>query len=220
MGDSIHPRRRAGLPRARLLAAAGMATGILVAGCGGSSTGSNAAITGAATTNGSSAAGASATSSGATGASGTPNALAFAKCMRANGVPNFPDPAAGGGFVFSAAAINPAAPAVKAAQAKCRKFAPLPPGAGGSSSSPQDEAHALTQLRAVAQCMRVHGISAFPDPSSTRPANLSLGEYSEITDYEGVFLLFPATIDMQSPAWEQAAAACGPLAESFGHPHH
>ena len=79
---------------------------------------------------------------------------------------------------------------------------------------------ALAQLRTVAQCMREHGISDFPDPRSTRPSDLSLGRHSEITDYEGVFLLFPATIDMQSPAWEQAAAACGTLAESFDHPHH
>jgi hypothetical protein len=81
-------------------------------------------------------------------------------------------------------------------------------------------ARALAQLRTVAQCMREHGISDFPDPRSTRPSDLSLGRHSEITDYEGVFLLFPATIDMQSPAWEQAAAACGTLAESFDHPHH
>jgi hypothetical protein len=50
--------------------------------------------------------------------------------------------------------------------------------------------------------------------------SLSLGEYSEITGYEGVFVLFPATINMLAPAWEQAAAACGPLAESFNHSHH
>ena len=68
--------------------------------------------------------------------------------------------------------------------------------------------------------MRAHGISDFPDPQITPPPNPSPGQYSEITDYEGVFLLFPATIDLQSPAWEQAAAACGALAESFNHPHH
>jgi hypothetical protein len=67
--------------------------------------------------------------------------------------------------------------------------------------------------------MRQHGISDFPDPT-LRPPDLNPGEYFEITDYEGVFLLFPATIDMQSPAWKHAAAACGPLAESFNHPHH
>jgi hypothetical protein len=68
--------------------------------------------------------------------------------------------------------------------------------------------------------MRRHGISDFPDPRATRPPNLGLGEYSEITDYEGAFVVFPATIDMQSPAWNHAAAACGALAESFNHPHH
>ena len=68
--------------------------------------------------------------------------------------------------------------------------------------------------------MRAHGISDFPDPRPTRPAKLSLGEYTEITDYMGLFLLFPASINMQSPAWNQAAAACGSLAESFTHSHH
>ncbi len=141
--------------------------------------------------------------------------------MRANGVPNFPDPQPGGGFLFSTAGINPAAPAVQAARAKCQRFAPLPPGGpGGTSFSGEEKTQALAQLRGVAQCMRQHGISDFPDPRTTRPPNLSLGEYSEITDYEGVFLLFPATIDMRSPAWEQAAGACGALAESFNHPHH
>jgi hypothetical protein len=81
-------------------------------------------------------------------------------------------------------------------------------------------AHAMEQLRTVAQCMRAHGISDFPDPRATAPANSTLNEYSEITNYMGVYLLFPASINMQSPAWNQAAAACGSLAESFNHPHH
>jgi hypothetical protein len=167
-----------------------------------------------------SATGAGAASSGAK-RTGIPNALAFAKCMRANGVPNFPDPTPGGGFTFDAAGVDPASPAVVAAHARCRRFAPPPPGAtGGPSTSPSVQAHARTQLRRVARCMRAHGIANFPDPSATRPSNLNPGEYSVITDYEGVWLLFPSTIDMQSPAWNQAAAACGPLAESFNHPHH
>jgi hypothetical protein len=142
--------------------------------------------------------------------------------MRSNGVPNFPDPNPGGGFLFNAAGVNPAAPAVRAANAKCQTFAPHPPGGPGRGNSfpPRVTAQALAQLRTVAACMRRHGISDFPDPRTTSPPDLSLGKYSEITDYEGVFLLFPATIDMQSPAWEQAAAACGSLAESFNHPHH
>jgi hypothetical protein len=113
------------------------------------------------------------------------------------------------------AGADPSSPAFEAAQAKCQKFMPLPGGSGGPPS-----AQAMAQLRKVVQCMRQHGISEFPDPRTSRPPNVSLSEYSEITDYKGAFLLFPATISMKSPAWEQAAAACGPLAESFNHPHH
>jgi hypothetical protein len=218
MQDSIDPKRLTRSRRTALLAAT-LVTGILLAGCGESSPSPTAGTLGGATTPAASPASAGPTGPGA----GPPNALAFANCMRANGVPNFPDPQAGGGFLFSTAGINPAAPAVKAAQAKCQKFAPQPPGGpsgGGSSVPPQEQAHALAQLRTVALCMRQHGVSDFPDPRTTRPPNLSPGQYSVITDYEGAFLLFPATIDMQSPAWEQAATACGPLAESFNHAHH
>jgi hypothetical protein len=141
--------------------------------------------------------------------------------MRANGVPDFPDPTAGGGFDFHASVGVISSPAFQAAHAKCAKLMPGPGGPGGGSFPPQVTAHALVQLRRVAQCMRRHGISGFPDPSTARPPNLDPGQYSEITDYEGAFLLFPGTIDMQSPAWNQAAAAaCGALAESFNHPHH
>jgi hypothetical protein len=227
--------KRAHPPRARLLVVAALVSGVVVAGCGGSSPSRSVPTVGAASASASSSANAGSaasagastaacadvTSSGSSGSNiGPPSALVFAKCMRANGVPNFPDPVPGRGFVFNAAGINPPAPAVSAARVKCQKFAPIPPGAGGAGSSPQEQARALAQLRTVAQCMRKHGVGNFPDPRATRPPNLSLGAYSEITDYEGVFLLFPATIDMQSPAWKQAAAACGSLAESFNHPHH
>jgi hypothetical protein len=140
--------------------------------------------------------------------------------MRANGVPSFPDPQPGGGFAFHAGAQVISSPAFKAAQAKCGSLLPGPLSAGAQTVSPQVQAHALAQLRTVAQCMRQHGVPDFPDPSTTRPTDLSLGRYSEITNYQGAWLLFPATIDMQSPAWERAAAACGALAESFNHPHH
>jgi hypothetical protein len=139
--------------------------------------------------------------------------------MRANGVPSFPDPQPGGGFAFHASAQVISSPAFKAAQGKCGSLLPGPLS-GAQTVSPQVQAHALAQLRQVAQCMRQHGVPDFPDPSTTRPTDLSLGRYSEITNYQGAWLVFPATIDMQSPAWERAAAACGALAESFNHPHH
>ena len=98
MQDSIHPKRPTGARRARVLAVATLVSGVLVAGCGGSSpsptASASSAASGSATTTGSSTAtGAGATSSGSTaaGISGS-GPLAFAECMRANGVPNFPDP--------------------------------------------------------------------------------------------------------------------------------
>ncbi len=234
MADRINPKGPRRPPRAGLLVLAAVASGALVAGCGAGSPGPTAARVSRTATGRSTArstrptttagpsteAGAPTTSAGSTTAGGPPGALAYARCMRANGVPSFPDPQPGGGFEYHASAQVISSPAFKAARAKCSSLLGGALGAGAQTVSPQVQAHALAQLRKVAQCMRQHGISDFPDPSTTRPTNLSLGRYSEITNYQGAWLLFPATIDMQSPAWERAAAACGALAESLNHPHH
>jgi len=221
MPDSIHPRRLTRSPRARLLAAAALVSGILVGGCGGSSgsptvatvstSTSSAASTGVATT---------ATSSTTTGdgaaSSGPPtqaalqsDELAYAKCMRANGVPNFPDPRGGGGSeIARGAGIDPSSPAFKAAQAKCQK---LVPGLGaGPGSGPPPSARAMAQMLQVARCMRRHGIYDFPDPRTSVPSNprAVLGGSGTISDIDGVILVFPGTIDQQSPVFTRAAAAC------------
>lgn len=181
---------------------------LLIAGCGGGSSkpgvarlssGSSKAATSNATTG-----------TGATGPSvESPEAaaLAFAGCMRAHGLPNFPDPKAGGGFLFhTGAGADPSSPAFKAAQTKCKKF--LPPGPGsGAPPSAKTLAHFLT----VAQCMRRHGVPEFPDPRTTAPSNprAALGAGGGvISDIEGVIFIFPGRIDQQSPAFTRAAAEC------------
>jgi hypothetical protein len=58
----------------------------------------------------------------------------------------------------------------------------------------------------VSQCMRRHGIYDFPDPRSTMPS-LRPG-IGDISDIDGVILVFPVTIDQQSPAFTRAAVAC------------
>lgn len=106
--------------------------------------------------------------------------------MRANGVPNFPDPKPGGGFRFPASP----APAFAAAQAKCQKL--LPNGGAPPPFDPQ----ALVQLRQIAICMRQHGVPDFPDPvraPATGPSGLP-GGGGRITDYRGVQLQFPDTL--------------------------
>lgn len=234
MHKSIDPSRSVHSRRAPLLAAVAIVSAALLTGCGGSSGGQTALTAGgatgpaltsasAATTAGSKGPAGESTATpkrAAASTSGPPGPLAFARCMRANGVSDFPDPQPGGGFAFHASASLISSPAFQAAQARCAKLMPGPLGPGGQTASPQQVAQALAQLRKVAQCMRAHGVRDFPDPRATRPTSLSPGEYGQITDYKGAWLLFPATINMQSPAWTRAAAACGPLAESFNHPHH
>jgi len=128
--------------------------------------------------------------------------------MRSHGVPNFPDPSPGGGLLFRVtAAINRSSPAFREAQAKCRKLLPGggPPGPG---SATHPSAQTLAKLLKIAQCMRQHGIPQFPDPRTSVPLNPFGSGYGVITDYDGAILLFPSTIDMQSPAYRQDLAAC------------
>jgi len=138
--------------------------------------------------------------------------------MRANGVPDFPDPQPGGGFNFSPSPGVTSSPAFKTAQAECQKYLPA---VGPLSPGPPPSAQTMAQLRQIAQCMRQHGVPQFPDPRGTPPpqSSVNLNAYSIITNYKGAILLFPATIDMQSPAYEQAAAACGAGFLGGQHPH-
>jgi hypothetical protein len=200
----------------RNVIAAALTSAVLMAGCGASSsspTASPAASPSPATTIASSAtssdSGASATSSdsGASAAQLQHDALSFATCMRANGVPNFPDPAPGGEATFTVpGGTNPAAPAFQAARAKCQKLltGDGPPGPG---STTHPSAQTVAKLVKIAQCMRRHGISEFPDPVTTVPSNPT--GIREISDFDGAILLFPATLNVQSPAYRQDLAACG-----------
>jgi hypothetical protein len=130
--------------------------------------------------------------------------VAFAKCMRSNGVPNFPDPSAGGGLFRFGGGIDPSSPAIHAARAKCQKLMP----GGGIGSGPPPSSQTLARFLRIARCMRQHGISQFPDPRTSVPSNPLHGGYGVISDIEGVILVFPSTIDEQSPAFTRAAAAC------------
>lgn len=220
MQDRIHPKRLTHSPRARLFAATALISGVLVAGCGGSSgsppvatvnstttSTSSAASTGGGTTSRSS----TATSSRAASAPPTSqaalvaDALIYAKCMRRNGVPNFPDPDSGGGFTLPAS-INPSSAAFTAARATCGK---VEPGFGGPGSGPAPSSQTLAHWVTVARCMRRHGISNFPDPRTSLPPPSSLGRVGVLSDRDGVILVFPRTLDMQSPLFARAAAACG-----------
>ncbi len=136
--------------------------------------------------------------------SGAAQAIEFADCMRANGVPNFPDPRPGSGVVQipAGSGINPFSPSFKAAQARCAK---LLPGGGPGNQHPSEQD--ITEMRQLSVCMRQHGVSGFPDPTLSPPS--SPAGYSQLEDRRGVILAIPDTIDQRSPVYKQAAAACG-----------
>jgi hypothetical protein len=135
--------------------------------------------------------------------------------MRANGVVNFPDPKPGGGAVFAISiGTIPQRRRSETARAKCQKLIGGGPRGPGSTTHPSTQT--LVKLRKIAACMRAHGISEFPDPRTSVP-ELTAGEPGEITDFDGAILVFPATINIQAPAYRQALTACG--APPLGLPH-
>ena len=146
--------------------------------------------------------GASSKSDGASASRGYSQVVRFSRCMRAHGVPNFPDPTPGGGIQFSASlGINPFSPAFKAAQHACHGL--LPGGLAPGKASAQQKARVL----ALARCMRAHGVMGFPDPVNSPPA--SPAGFSAIFGLPGALIEIPSTIDVKAPAFRRAAAACG-----------
>jgi hypothetical protein len=130
-------------------------------------------------------------------------AVKFSECMRAHGVTNFPDPSSGGGIHLQAGSgVNPFSPAFKSAQGVCQK---LLPGGGPGAGHPSAQVEA--QLLKVSQCMRTHGITGFPDPTTTPPSGP--GGFSLFEGHNGVFLAIPSSVNPQSPAFEHAADTCG-----------
>jgi hypothetical protein len=180
---STHSKRLAP-PRARLLTAVALLSGVLVTGCGGSSQ----SPTGSASTS-------------ASAASAVTSGVAFSRCIRSHGVPNFPDPKVNGQTVRMGSPSIVQSPAFQSAAHSCQRLLPKGPP-GPEASSPQAEARILN----VSVCMRKHGISEFPDPTSS-PRSSSAGN-GAIIGSGGYYLAIPKSIDTYSPAFEQAAAAC------------
>jgi hypothetical protein len=85
----------------------------------------------------------------------------FAKCMRDNGLPDFPDPETGdgGGFRIQIPAGADKAK-VKAAMEKCRSL--MPNGGKAVKLDPEQ----VEKVRQLARCMRENGVPNFPDPAA------------------------------------------------------
>ena len=130
-GSGHRGRRRAGLRRAGLAGAVLALIGLLATACGGGS-------------------------SPAAGGAGSPvqAALAYARCMRAHGVPDFPDPDSHGQFNVKG---HSASSQETAANQVCHHLLNV----GGQVDQRQQ---ALGPLLKYARCIRAHGLPNFPDP--------------------------------------------------------
>lgn len=159
------PRRpRKAWPTARTVAGviAVAAVALLAAACSSSpstSTGGSSTSTG-----GSSNGGASASASVA--GSSSPSLVAFSQCMRAHGVPNFPDPQQGATNAKfpDAQQLGVSSAAYQTAENQCVSL--LPPGT--NNQYPAAEVPVLLNAMVqFSQCMRSHGLTNWPDPTQS-----------------------------------------------------
>jgi len=137
--------------------------------------------------------------------------LAYAQCMRAHGVPNFPDPSsngggglqiqqsqrAGSGPSLKVNGVSVDAPAFQSAMRSCQSKLP-----NGGRPPPLSAARRAAMLR-FSQCMRDHGVTNFPDPTFSSKG--------------GVRIDFGASsgLNPSSPTFQAAQKACAPVGGGF-----
>src|SRR5215470_18973722 len=132
-------------------------------------------------------------SSRAGGGGGVDAALAYARCMRAHGVPDFPDPNGNGQFNVDP---HSASSQETAADHVCHHLL-----TAGRQANAAQQQHMLSQLVKYAQCMRAHGVPNFPDPDTTGGG---IGEHAGMGFDLG-------SINVHSPQFRSADHACQSL---------
>jgi hypothetical protein len=152
----VTPRRGRGWPRAARIGGAMIATVALalpLSACGGGSRSSTVA-------------------GGSASARGSANSqlLAFSRCMRSNGLANFPDPQPGqtNAKYPDAQQLDVSSSRYQAAQGSCAHLLP-----NGGQSSPAATAQSLRQMLQFSQCMRARGVPSWPDPTTGADGNPS-----------------------------------------------
>ena len=96
-------------------------------------------------------------------------AVAFARCMRSHGVSNYPDPNArnsgpgtNGLPKVDLQVLGVSSSQVNAAESACHRMLP-----NGAQLSRTTSRSILNRLVAFAHCVRLHGVSNWPDPTHT-----------------------------------------------------
>jgi hypothetical protein len=132
-----------------------------------------------------------------------PNAMVtFAKCMRANGVPSFPDPGSNGngglivqkkigsGASLTVNGVSVSSPAFQAAMQACHSKLP------NGGHPPALSAGQRSAMLKFSQCMRANGVTNFPDPTFGPGGRIGL----RVGPQGG--------LDPNSPAFQRAQATC------------
>ena len=141
--------------------------------------------------------------------------LRMAQCIRAHGVPKFPDsPSSGpntiqgsgngtgnGTVSVDGVALGVSPQTLQKAMSDCKKYAPQGPALSGAQ---------LAKIRQgaikMAECMRSHGVPNFPDPQvTTGPGGHGIGV--RIGGPPGS----AGSINIHAPAFEKAQKTCGHL---------
>jgi hypothetical protein len=114
--------------------------------------------------------------------------LKYAECMRSHGVVDFPDPSSDGTILVDGTVSQ--SPQYPAADNTCRNLLPN----GGVPKAAQ-QAQGIAQLLKLSVCMRAHGISDYPDPTS---------KGIQIPIRKGM----PSDLDPNNPRLQSAEKAC------------
>ena len=126
----------------------------------------------------------------ARGSANSPSALAFSRCMRSHGVPNFPDPPPSFNGKFPGSSpqqLGVSVSRLRAVAGACQYLLPAVQGPAPLTAQDQQD-----YLRAAA-CMRSHGITNFPDP---------------VFSGGSVHFAIPSSIDASSMPFTQARQTC------------
>lgn len=134
----------------------------------------------------------------------TEQALAYSRCMRSHGVPNFPDPGSNGAFPkVTPQQLGVSSSQFQAAQRACQHLLP------NSGESPQAwDQQLMNALWKFARCVRANGVPNWPDP------------VAESDPGEPGTAGFPRNlngINMNSPQVKNAMHKCQYLLAGFGY---
>ena len=127
------------------------------------------------------------------GSASSPSSLAFSRCMRSHGVPNFPDPPPSFDGKFPGSSpqqLGISESRLRAVTGACQNLLPAVRGPAPLTTQDQQD-----YLRAAA-CMRSHGITNLPDPTFS-------GGRAHVA--------FPAGMSTTSPQFTQALQICRKL---------